>query len=263
MRCLRVFLLAACVPSLLAVAHASAQPAERSWIAQRDLLEDWLANAEVQNLEEVGEGVTNPSKVTLMHEGTTFYAIFKPLERGRHRGFWESYQAEVAAYKVDKMLGLDMVPPTVVRRINNSLGSLQLWVEGCDTYKRLEARVPQTPGFSWQISRMKMFDNLIFNEDRNAGNFLLDEAWNIVLIDHSRAFLDRKRLLKEKTQLPAQYDRTLVKKLQAMNLEALESELDDLLMGGQIESILDRRDKLLQHLQQLIAERGEGSVLFN
>ena len=30
-----------------------------------------------------------------------------------------------------------------------------------------------------------MFDNLIGNIDPNLGNWLLDEEWNIILIDHS------------------------------------------------------------------------------
>ena len=95
-----------------------------------------------------------------------------------------------------------MVPPTVVRRIKGDLGSLQLWVEGCDSYKRLQPKVPQTRQFSRRISRMKMFDNLIFNDDRNTGNFILDESWNIILIDHSRAFIGRKNLLKGEHQAP-------------------------------------------------------------
>lgn len=242
---------------------AFAQPAPRAWMDQRTSYEQWLASAEVTALKEVGEGVTNPTKVTLEHEGTVFYAIYKPLKRGRQRGYWESYQAEVAAYAMDKMLGLDMVPPTIVRRVKNDLGSLQLWVEGCDTYKRLEPKVPQTPQFSQQISRMKMFDNLIFNADRNAGNFLLDEDWNIVLIDHSRAFLESKRLMKEETKLPVQYDRKLVEQLKSLSQEQLELEFDGLLRGGQIKAILVRRDQILEHMDKLVAERGEARVLFN
>ena len=169
----------------------------------------------------------------------------------------------MAAYELDKMLGLDMVPPTVVRRIKGDLGSLQLWVEGCDTYKRLQPKVPQTPQFSQQISRMKMFDNLVFNDDRNAGNFMLDESWNVILIDHSRAFINKKNLLKGKNKLPAQYDRKLFERLQALTPEGLEATLGELLQGGQIKDILARRDKLLEHQQKLVDERGEVRVMFN
>lgn len=240
---------------------ASAQD-ERVWLEKRDLYEEWLSTSEIQGLEDVGEGVTEPMKVTLEQGDTVFYAIYKPIKRGRHRGYWESYQAEVAAYELDKLLELDMVPPTVVRRIKGDLGSLQLWVPDCDTYKRLEAKVPQSPGFSQQISRMKMFDNLIFNDDRNAGNFLLDESWNVVLIDHSRAFLDRKNLLKGDHKLPAQYDRKLVERLRALNAEALEAAFDGLLQGRDIDAMLARRDKLLEHHQELVDARG-AAALFN
>ena len=242
---------------------AFAQSAQRMWIDQHEVYEEWLQTAEILEMEDVGEGVTKPTRVTLKQGDNVFYAIYKPLKRGRHRGYWESYQAEVAAYELDKMLGLDMVPPTVVRRIKGDLGSLQLWVEGCDTYKRLQPKVPQTPQFSQQISRMKMFDNLVFNDDRNAGNFMLDESWNVILIYHSRALIERKNLLKGKNKLPAQYDRKLLERLQALTREGLEATLDDMLRGGQIKAILTRRDKLLEHQQKLVDERGEVRVMFN
>ncbi len=242
---------------------AVAQPEERMWIDQHGVYDEWLKTAEILEMEDVGEGVTKPTRVTLQQGDTVFQAIYKPLKRGRHKGYWESYQAEVAAYELDKMLGLDMVPPTVVRRIKGDLGSLQLWVEGCDTYKRLQPKVPQTLRFSQQISRMKMFDNLVFNDDRNAGNFMLDESWNVILIDHSRAFINKKNLLKGKNKLPAQYDRKLLERLQALTREGLEATLGDMLQGGQIKDILARRDKLLEHQQKLVDERGEVRVMFN
>ena len=35
---------------------------------------------------------------------------------------------------------------------------------------------------------MTMFDNLIGNRDRNRRNMLRDTAWNLILIDQTRAF---------------------------------------------------------------------------
>lgn len=247
-----------------AASWGQATEASRAWVQRRDVYEQRLLTATVLAIEDVGEGVTKPQKVTLEADGETFHGLFKDIKRGRHHGFWESYQAEIAAYELDKMLGLGMVPPTVERRIEGELGSLQLWVEDCDVYKRVEQRVPQTASFSQQVSRMKMFDNLIYNDDRNGGNFLVDDGGNVVLIDHSRAFIDRKNLLsKQKQWIPAQYDRQIVTRLEALSLEELESRMDALLMGGQIESILVRRAKLMDHLQQLVAEKGEAYVFFN
>ncbi len=52
--------------------------------------------------------------------------IWKPVQKGRRNGLWESHQAEVAAYELDKLLVLDMVPPTLIREIRGQKGSLQL-----------------------------------------------------------------------------------------------------------------------------------------
>ena len=248
--------------AFLSAPSIAASQAERSWVDQQELYEDWLLTAEIEAIEDVGEGVTKPVKVTLKHGDSVFYAIYKPLKRGRQSGYWESYQAEVAAYELDKMLALDMVPPTVVRRVKGDLGSLQLWVEGCDTYKRLQPKVPRTPQFSQQISRMKMFDNLISNDDRNAGNFLLDESWNVILIDHSRAFIDKKNLLKGENKLPVQYDRKLVERLRALTLPELEAAFDGLLQGRSISAVLARRDKILEHHQKLVEKLG-AAAMFN
>lgn len=234
----------------------------RSWTDKKAFYENLLETAEILKVEDIGSGVTNPRKVTLEKDGTVFHGVYKPLKRGRHKGYWESYQAEVAAYELDKMIGLDMVPPTIVRRVESDLGSLQLWVEGCRLYKEVEASVPRTPRLSHQVSLMKIFDNLIHNDDRNAGNFMLDEAWNIVLIDHSRAFIDREDLLKPETKLPVQFERGLVERLRALSLEELREKLGDLLFEGQVEAILERRDKLLEYMNELVEKNGEARVFF-
>ena len=41
---------------------------------------------------------------------------------------------------------------------------------------------------------MKMLDLLIANVDRNQGNLLYDPDWHLLLIDHSRAFTEKKDL---------------------------------------------------------------------
>ena len=40
-----------------------------------------------------------------------------------------------------------------------------------------------------------MFDNLIGNKDPNLGNWLVDPAWNLILIDHTRAFTSDKDMV--------------------------------------------------------------------
>ena len=153
----------------------------------------------------------------------TIDAAFKPIKRGRQHGFWESYQAEIGAYEMDKLLGLGMVPPTVERRGKKNKGSLQFWVHNCQLYRDVMASTPQTPSWSHQLSRMKMLDILINNDDRNAQNFLVDPDAHIILIDHSRAFVSSKKILKNEKKLPNQYDRALVEKLRTLDRETLDA----------------------------------------
>ncbi|MFC2171558.1 hypothetical protein ACFLU6_02880 [Acidobacteriota bacterium] len=241
---------------------AKAPPSAKIWIDRKADFEERLKTAEVVKVKDIGQGVTNPKKVTLQYDGRTFHAVFKPIEPGRQRGFWESYEAEVAAYELDKLLGLDMVPPTIERKVDKHFGSLQLWVYDCKLYKEVQDKTPRTMAWSNQISRMKIFDNLVDNRDRNAGNFMVDEAWKIVLIDHSRAFMTRKGLAKKPAQQPVRYDRRLMEKLEALDKETLDSRMKGLLMQGQINSLLKRRDALLEHRDKLIEKRGESDVLF-
>jgi hypothetical protein len=233
------------------------------WLGRTADFERVLATGEVTSSEEIGVGVMHPVKVTLDHEGQTYEASFKPIKRGRHKGFWESYQAEIAAYELDKMLGLDMVPPTVDRRINGQHGAMQLWADGCKAFGDIADNLPRTPGWSHELSRMKMFDVLIHNADRNAGNILVDPHAHIILIDHSRGFITSRNMLKQKDKLPSAFDRKLVEKLKSLELSALKSKFGDLLMEGQIKAVIERRDGLLEHLDKLIKEKGEALVLFN
>lgn len=101
---------------------------------------------------------------------------------------------------------------------------------------------------------MKMFDLLIHNADRNAGN---------ILIDHSRAFVSSTDRVEDKGKFPVAFDRKLVEKLKTLEVEDLKSRFGDLLLGDQIDALIKRRDAILEHLDELIKERGEAAVLFN
>lgn len=256
----------ALLPLSLAVAGQEAtHQCPINWIGRNTEVEDMLQNAEIVSVEDVGMGVTKPSRVELKDSnGVTFGAAFKPIKRGRQKGFWESYEAEIAAYELDKILGMGMVPPTVKRTVNNQTGSLQYWVNDCKLYKEIADQTPPHPAeWSHQLSTMKLFDILIMNKDRNAQNFLVDPGWDVVLIDHSRGFITEKNITKDEGKLPVQFDRTILEKVRALNQEELEAAMKDLLTGGQVKSILERRDALLEYYDKLVKKQGEARTLFN
>lgn len=205
---------------------AAGQTQAREWA----VLEDVLKTGKVVAVEELGTGANRPLKVTLQKDGRTVSAVWKPIKRGPREEAWESYQAEVAAYELDKMLMLRMVPPTVEREIRGLKGSLQLWLEG---YRRFdEARAEAPTGEAWQrtLSRMKTFDNLISNWARSDKDFMVDAEWNVVLIDHSQAFLSTKELSLKPDQVPAIFDRGLMERLRSLQAETLSMRFGRVLL---------------------------------
>jgi hypothetical protein len=245
------------------VVQPSCPAGSKIWLGNNTYYETLLRRGRVVHEDYIPEGVTRPQKLSLEQDEHRFAGIWKTIKRGRHKGYWESYQAEVAAYEMDKLIGLDMVPPTVRRSMDWKDGSLQWWVEGTRSYKEVEHDHPSDPvKWSHQLSRMETFDILIGNPDRNAGNILIDACWNVILIDHSRAFVGDKGLPSDATKLPVQFDRELVKKLGELDQKILEDRFGTLLTSWQSEAVLARRNALLSHLDELIVTRGEERVLF-
>ena len=255
----------AMLPALLAyvVAAGAWQEAPRSakiWVDQPQAFEDFLAKADIASVEDVGSGRNQPKRVTLRLGAQTHRAIWKPIQRGRQEWGWESFQAEVAAYEFDRLLQLDMVPPTVVREIDGQAGSLQLWMEGCQLYEEVQDQVPKDEAWNRQLSRMALFDTLIGNGDRSERDFMVDAAWNIILIDHSQAFQSNQDL--EGTMLPDRFDRELVERMRNLVPMSLDVHFDRLLMRPQVTAIQSRRDKILAQVERATTEHGEADVFF-
>ena len=159
------------------------------WMGKEKDYERFLTNAEIVSVKDVGSGVNQPKRITLRQGARELDALWKSIQRGPKEWAWESFEAEVAAYQLDRILGLHMVPPTVVRSIQGQEGSLQLWVTGVKFFRDTSADAPQTQEWDQQLVSCQLFDNLIANGDRGHTNILVDEQWNLVLIDHSQAFL--------------------------------------------------------------------------
>jgi hypothetical protein len=243
--------LLALLSALAASAHAP------PWLGQEDEIERFLERADLVSRERLGSGVTRPFKVVLEHDGVRRKAVFKPIERNAFAGGLESYRSEIAAYRLSRRLGFDMVPPTVERRLGHRYGSLQLWVEGYRPFAHALDAAPASFGdWSRQMARMSLFDQLIDNPDRHAANFLVDQHWNVVLIDHSRALNSDHQGPQRVAAPPTRFERELIERLQALDLRELEQLLGDQLSGSDLRTLLRRRDQLLDHVDRITAQRG-------
>jgi len=80
-------------------------------VAERPKWEEFLLNANVVAEKQItSDAVTNPWRITLELDGVTNDALWKNVE-GRPKGYIEGWKYEIAAYLLDKYLGLNMIPP--------------------------------------------------------------------------------------------------------------------------------------------------------
>ena len=231
----------------------------RVWIGHYAEYEDYLRTARIERQEGIDVGVTGPRRAFFASPGLAASAIVKNLPPGKRSNFFESYKSEIAAYKLDRMLQLDMVPPTVERRVGPDLVAVQLWIENTRMLKEVQAkklRPPDSQAWNRQLHRFQVFDNLVGNIDSNAGNLLFDPEWSFVKVDHSRAFTGTRTLLFAMTKI----DRPFYDRVKALTEQDLRREIGDLLETGALPALLSRRDAIVKTFEDLARKNGEAAA---
>ena len=241
----------------------------------RDATEEFLRTAEVVNAEPVGSGTTFPWRLTLSDGTTTHDALFQTVEDRRPIGrlangqvvlnFADSFEFNIAAYRLAKLVGLGhMIPVTVRRQWRDEEGALSWWVNDVmlDERQRLEQKIePPNPGM-WQaqLFNMRVFAQLVNDTDRNQGNVLYTDQWRLWMIDFTRAFTISEEI-RDIDHL-VRVDRSLFRRLQTLDPDVVRAELAPNLTGRETEALLKRCEKIIQHVEGYIAEHGEDSILF-
>jgi len=241
-------------------AAAAQAVCSQTWVGHEAEFEEAIRNGQVAKLEDVPIGVTKPQRGLLEPATPAARFVWKPLRPGMKSGYMESYKAEIAAYELDKLLGMGMVPPTVERKVQGLTGAAGYWIEHTKGWDIKSPPTGPEPQWSYQLSRMKLFDMLIANIDRNQGNLIYDADWHIFLIDHSRAFIGKKDL---KGFAPlSRIDRALWDKMTALTFEQLKaSPVGQWVGDGDLRALLTRRDLIAQNIAEMVKLRGD-SVFF-
>jgi hypothetical protein len=245
----RVPVLVTCLAILLGRQGQPASPpapSSKIWVGRYQEIEEYLRTAECVSMQPLG--TSRSARCTFRPGGPVAQMAWRPLHPGVYRGFWENYKAEIAAYELDKLLKMDMVPPTVERQLQGNTGGAQLWVENVFQVKAGESP-SESNRADWenQQVRMQMFDALIGNRDRSRGNMLRDAAWNLFLIDHSRAF-------GVGTELPhklSRIDKGYWARIESLTRDQLDAALHAWLGEDEIRAILDRRERMRVELRSL------------
>jgi len=244
-------------------------------LAERAKWEEFLKRATVIKAEDIRQGVTKPKRFLLKDGDLEQSAIWK-RPSGTDAGIFDRWEAEIAAYRLDKLLELNMIPPTVERKYRGRSGSLQLWVKlETSELERSKQNIPIPEDRKEHCQRMifleRAFDSLIANTDRSLQNIHYTPDWRLILIDHSRSFNSNRMFTDQliygkyglrKPLLFERLPRAFVEKVKALTYESIKNAVGPYLTFLEIEGILLRKKLLLKEIEEMIKEKGEDRVLY-
>jgi hypothetical protein len=214
-------------------------------------LERFLSEAHVIDSRDLARGSTRPRLLRLRRNGNERRGIYKTVEEldpSAAQGT-DRYQHEVAAYRVDRMIGLGLVPVTVLRDIGGENGSLQFWVEEAVDQKTAAdygLSLGDASATADQLARGAVFDALIGNHHRRPSDILtLVSGKNVYLIDHSKAFSTWPEL-PARGSLALAVPSNLAATLRALDRPSLVAQLGELLSERQVDALLERRERILE-----------------
>jgi hypothetical protein len=236
--------------------------------------ESFLSAARIARMRNLSEGITNSRVATLANDAFTHDAHIQTIDefkpsyttlQGTEINFRDSYKFNLAAYKLDRLLGIGMVPVTVERKVGGSAASVTWWADDVMmTEKERYTKKVAPPDESLrarQIHCVRVFDELIYNTDRNLGNLVICKGWRIWMIDHTRAFRSHKELKNPKNL--EKCDRQLLAALRRLDKQSVTEQLSQYLDRFQIDGLLARRDKIVEHFEKAIARNGESAIIYD
>jgi hypothetical protein len=211
-----------------------------SWAIDDAALASILANGNIADSSTDGAAW---KLVQVTADEKAVFAYFRELPKQKR------FVPELAAYKLDRMLGLGMVPVTVRREIAGKPGTLQ-YVPAATLSER--ERVASEKGrkvscsLEKQWGAMYVFDALIHNPSRTPSSMLYSpDDWLLMLVDHENSFRARtgRPAYQENIELSIgdQWRTALLE----LDDEKLSMNLGDVLDERRLAALLERRDVLI------------------
>jgi hypothetical protein len=259
--------------SLILLASFGASAAEIDFADWTDKQKEaFLLSADISKIEMLNRGVTRPQRAILESEGVAHYAHIQSVEvhklifsgpRSTEANFRDSYKFNIAAYRLDRMVGLNLVPVSVERRTRRKGAAFTWWIDGArmtEGERRRKRLEPPNPA-DWedQMLNLRVFNELLYNVDANLGNIVVTEDWLPRPVDFTRSFRLHKKL-RDPANL-YRIDRRFYEGLQRLTQEQLVTELGDLLAEEEIEALLARRDLIVEFFDKKAAEQGESAAI--
>jgi len=202
--------------------------------------------AEIQNNSE--------QLVELQQQDLQLKASLKPIQADAFTGSVGAQTSALhslrneAAYRLDRLLKLYLVPVAVHRQYRNARVALQYVIP--DTFTeadRLRQKIAMDGycSLSSQLQLSRVFNALTGN-DPDASPVYTRADKRLWLSEFGQAFGEQLELPGSVATEPLEVSRLLADRLAALTPQRLEQTLGDLLAPAQIEAILKRRDRLLE-----------------
>ncbi|UCG72388.1 MAG: metallophosphoesterase [Chromatiales bacterium] len=205
-------------------------------------LEEFLQNASIVDRVD-GE---REMLLTLQQGDIRVQVVFTPSQRSG-RGFYP----DVAAYRLDRVLGLDMVPVAVVREVDGKTGALRFAPR--DTITETVRSTERRGASAWcplsdQFQAMYVFDALVFNEGRTMDAMLYDvNNWQLILVSHERSFGTKRGRPQHLANVDLLLSNKWVEQLTALDSDGLKMTMSGVLDAKRIKALLRRRDALIKN----------------
>jgi len=194
-------------------------------------------------------------------QGKGFFKVTNRIRPNASGG--DSYKYVLASYELDKMLDLNLVPPTVERKIAKNKGSLMLYLEPpviSEEERRQKNLVPPDPdSFNKTVCDLVVFEHLIFFPSlctqRDLGNILIQTElnWKVWMVDLSEAFAPATNLIPG-CEITDCSD-NLFHNIESLSKNGIQARLGPYLNDEEISSLLVRKDLIIKKVKELRAEK--------
>lgn len=237
--------------------------------AKQKELENYLRTAKVVSKRRTG-GRGENWRLSLDDGKIARQGFFKLINRSRPTLIADSYKYGIAAYELDKLLDLNLVPTVVEREIEGRKGSLQIFIEGAllESDRRIKnIKPPEPEKFKNTLGDLSVFENLIYSPsycgERELDDILIMDKkdWKIWRVDFSEAFPLSPELIPgcEITRC----SKKLYQHLTKLEDKVIKAKLKHYLNDEEMGMLLKRKKLIIEKIKKLIAEKGEKSVLFS
>lgn len=208
-----------------------------------------LSADDLQLLLETGEIVSetkdDDTDRTIVRVSNGVHEVSAIFSERRSKGFYP----DVAAYRLDRLIDLDMVPVTALRKVGKKDGSLQFMPDRSsnEAERSASGRGSSAPcPLPTQWEAMYVFDVLIYNEGRSLQRMLYERStWDLMLVEHDRAFKSAKGRPSHLVAVPIIVTDGWRNALMALSDDVLNQQFTDVLDKRRLRALGTRRDQLL------------------